>query len=555
MGQCEHAILLWISILEVDPPATAGGTDIGPSKERHAARELIMRVLASIGLLFSFALVVSAAAQQDRVDDTIRVNTREVAIDVLVKDKRTGLPVADLTRENFEVLDDGKLRKLSYFSRAGDARRRPLALVLLLDLWPSGAGRFLRRPGFTESLPAALLKLPPEDEVAVLATSVDGVRGKQQWLSELTRDREKIAAALAQTPKLLGEKQVYKKEYEDSLGTIVQDIARLAMERPKSQVVLVVVSDGLNSLDTIYFAEREKTVTQLLRANLIFSALTYDLLGKKKALVVASKPLFILARASVSGSQEHFAKVTGGEAVSVNTPEEYAKGLEEIVGSLTARYSLGFTLSERDLNDGRLHRLEVKVTAPDSSGKKRKLQVHARRGYYAPKTHEPAVVAQSDHTKDEQSIRKTLYELEYAYATGEVETVKRLTSKRTLDLYRLGFGILANKSRVPADDESNPAGASLSDDLFTTMLRSVAGIVQQTKSVEEIRKQAQVNSQRPLTFINDRTARIAGEQGHPTGLAVFEDGLWKIDDTEMVKEEFLKFAELSPEEKKRIKEF
>ena len=508
-----------------------------------------MRVLASVSLLILFVLVVPNVAQ-DRVEDTIRVRTREVSIDVLVEDKRTGLPVTDLTRENFEVLDDGKPRKLSYFSRAGETRTRPLALVLLLDLWPSGAGRFLRQPGFTESLTAALMKLPPEDEVAVLATSVDGVRGKQQWLSELTRDRARTAAALAVTPKLIGANQTMKKEYADYFGPIVHDVARLATERAQSQVVMVIVSDGLNSLDTVFFKDREKTVAQLLSANMIFSALTYDLSGKKKALVAASKPLFVLARASVVGSEEHFAKATGGEAVNINTPEEYAKGLEDIVGNLTARYSLAFTLGEGELDDGRLHKLEVRVAARDSSGKKRKLQVRARRGYYVPKLDD---VTQPDRSKDEQAIRKTLYELEYAYATGGVETVKRLTARRTLDLYRLGFGMLAGKTRAPADEDS--AAVSQNDDLFTLMLRAVAGIVGQTKSAEEIRKQAQTNSRCSITFIDDRTARIAEEPSQPTALAVFEDGLWKIDDTEAVKQEFLTSPNLSPEEKKRIKEF
>ena len=341
-----------------------------------------MRTVASLLLLLSLALAGPSLAQQ--TGDTIRVRTREVNLDVLVKDKRTGVSIDDLTSENFEVLENGKPRKLTHFSRAGDARTRPLALVLVLDLWPSGAGRFLRQPGFTDSLAAALLKLPAEDEIAVLATSVDGVRGKQQWLTKLTRDRKEITAALASTPKLVGDTQVIKKEYGDSFGKLVEEVGRMADERPDSQVVLVVSSDGMNSLDTIHLADRNKTATQLLRANLIFSALTYDLSGKKKALVAASKPLFVITRTSVTGNDQHFAKLTGGEALTVDTPEEYAKGLEEIVGSLTARYSLGFTLNEGDVNDGKLRELEVRVTARDSSGKKRKLQIHARRGYYLP---------------------------------------------------------------------------------------------------------------------------------------------------------------------------
>src|ERR1043166_4639952 len=81
---------------------------------------------------------------QDLREDTVRVRTRVVFVDTLIQDKKTGAPVADLTRENFEVLADGQPRKLSYFSRAGEGRRRPLALLLVLDLVGRDTGEYLR---------------------------------------------------------------------------------------------------------------------------------------------------------------------------------------------------------------------------------------------------------------------------------------------------------------------------------------------------------------------------------------------------------------------------
>ena len=39
-----------------------------------------------------------------------RSKTRVVFLDALVKDKKTNLPISNLTPENFEVLDDGKPR-------------------------------------------------------------------------------------------------------------------------------------------------------------------------------------------------------------------------------------------------------------------------------------------------------------------------------------------------------------------------------------------------------------------------------------------------------------
>ncbi|PYS65969.1 MAG: hypothetical protein DMF74_02375 [Acidobacteria bacterium] len=121
-------------------------------------------------LLVVLLLLYSPSSKgQDRKNDIVRVRTRVVFIDTLVQDKQTGAPVADLTRENFQVMADGKSRTLSYFSRAGEGRRRPLALVLVVDLWARDANEDLRRAEVLESLGAALKKLAPEDEVAVMA--------------------------------------------------------------------------------------------------------------------------------------------------------------------------------------------------------------------------------------------------------------------------------------------------------------------------------------------------------------------------------------------------
>ncbi|HYP02004.1 MAG TPA: hypothetical protein VER76_17570, partial [Pyrinomonadaceae bacterium] len=81
----------------------------------------------------------------------------------------------------------------------------------------------------------------------------------------------------------------------------------------------------------------------------------------------------------------YLAKATGGESVRVRRPADYANGLSKIVGNLNARYSLGFTLAETEIDDGQMHPLEVRVRARDAKGKERKLEVKARRGYYMPK--------------------------------------------------------------------------------------------------------------------------------------------------------------------------
>jgi len=136
-------------------------------------------------------LCVSATAQE--VDDTIRIKTRVVFLDALVKDKKTTLPISNLSQDNFQVLDDGKPRNLSYFTREGQARK-PLALILILDLREDGAGRFLKRPAVIKSMETQLAKLPPGDEVAIMVMDI-GEDEKRMWLTEFTNDRTQIASA------------------------------------------------------------------------------------------------------------------------------------------------------------------------------------------------------------------------------------------------------------------------------------------------------------------------------------------------------------------------
>jgi len=331
---------------------------------------------------------------QDPKEDIVRVRTRVVFVDTLVKDKKTGAPVADLTRENFELLADGKPRPLSYFSRAGEGSRRPLALLLVLDLVARDTGEYLRRTEVLESLSGALKKLSPEDEVAVVA-SLGGPGAPLKTIIDFTRDRTKMTGALATVRDLpLPQPRGYSEELEN----VAQLAERAAKERPDSQIIVLET--------TITFApaaikQRDKIATRLIRANIFYSPLITDSgKGTMRIAKVPGKypapPLPILdALARFGGQDSHtpqyLAKQTGGEATRIHQPEDYGAALENLIASLAARYNLGFVLKENEQDDGRMHKLEVRTKARDSKGKERKFIVLARRGYYL-KMLEPPLV-------------------------------------------------------------------------------------------------------------------------------------------------------------------
>jgi hypothetical protein len=164
------------------------------------------------------------------------------------------------------------------------------------------------------------------------------------------------------------------------LAAAVKDTTRKAkQERPNSQLAIVWVSDGIAP---IFFEDRDATEQMLIRSNVIFNSLTAEMRTLFKLLMPIGKPIAGMLGISVYGAAKRLAQQTGGEAVKVSRVKDFGTGLSKIIGNLTARYSLGFTLAEGEKDDGRLHNLEVRVKAPDAKGKLRKLEVSSRQGYY-----------------------------------------------------------------------------------------------------------------------------------------------------------------------------
>jgi len=420
-----------------------------------------------LGVMIILVLLAAPVTSAQEVADTIRVRTRVVFMDALVKDKKTGIPITDLKPENFELFDDGKPREISYFTREGQARK-PLALIIILDCREDGAGRFLKRPEILKTLADELAKLPPGDEIGIMAMNI-GEDEKRVWLNRFTNDRAQVAAALARVPQFIerpehlpDEDEVKKSaaqnqkegkgsitistsvgddkseakpnatdqakpkredvvetetikgkngavvtrtvlkdgsvnlkrvnssgkvtlELDDvyDMAAAVRDATRTAaQERPNSQTSIVWVSDGIAP---IFYEDRDATEQTLIRSNAIFSSLTVDLRTVFKLLLPIGKPLAGWLGVSLYGSAKHLAQQSGGEALRVNRTSDYSAGLAKIIGNLTARYSLGFSLSEAEKDDGRIHELSLRVKAPDAKGKTRKLEVSSRRGYFMPK--------------------------------------------------------------------------------------------------------------------------------------------------------------------------
>jgi VWFA-related protein len=344
----------------------------------------------------------NSTTAQDPNEDIVRVNTRVVFIDALVKDKRTGAPVADLTRDNFTVLDDGRVRELTYFNM-GNGTRRPRALMLVIDFYGDW-GRTFHDKQAVSRLASALTKLPPEDELAIAVSWLGKAASPcsplnpdspynpppLQVLQDFTRERGKIIAALESVPDLA---KKYERDYKQmdwnfgienttsGIACAADTLNRAAAKRPNSQAVMVVAADDLTYFP---FTVRDEMIHSSLETGITVNLLrirTFFLTNW--AADIAKKTDF----RDMPGTVEVVAditKQTGGEMARVGSVKKYVEAFEKLVSNLTARYTLGFTLEENEQNTNRLHKLEIRVKARSERGKERSVAISARNGYYLP---------------------------------------------------------------------------------------------------------------------------------------------------------------------------
>ncbi|HEU5240071.1 MAG TPA: VWA domain-containing protein [Pyrinomonadaceae bacterium] len=191
---------------------------------------------ARLGAILLLFLSTFPAIHAQEVADTIKIRTRVVFMDALVKDKKTGIPITDLKPDNFELFDDGKPRTISYFTREGQARK-PLALVLILDCREDGAGRFLKRPEVIQAITEQLSKLPPDDEIGIMAMNI-GEDEHRVWLTRFSNKPVEITAALARVPgfvekpeQVTAEMDKERKERKQSEASVTVD-AKTEQQKP-----------------------------------------------------------------------------------------------------------------------------------------------------------------------------------------------------------------------------------------------------------------------------------------------------------------------------------
>jgi Ca-activated chloride channel family protein len=267
-----------------------------------------------------------------------------VTMGVTVTDRR-GAFLSDLTRDDFEIREDGRPQTITSFARGdGDEAALPLHLGLLFDtsgsmgeditLARSAAVRFLNT--LSDAVDMTLVDFDTEVRVAKY--------GQRDFARLVERIRNR---------KPDGWTAMY-----DALGVYLDGAAQ-----DDGRKILVLYTDGGDTRSTITFGD----AMTLVRASDV-TIHTVGFLENQPSSVRLGQRMRLM----------DIAEATGGQAFFPSAIKDVEGAYEKIVAQIRSQFTLGYT-STNAAQDGKWRRVEIKVTRPGL----RDLRVHARKGYFA----------------------------------------------------------------------------------------------------------------------------------------------------------------------------
>jgi VWFA-related protein len=314
------------------------------------------------GCVAAAALAVAHSQQQP---PTFGTTTRTVAVYATVTNSE-GRLAPDLTRDNFEVHDNGVRQELTVFSN--DVQ--PITGIMLLDRSGSMKPNFALEVRAAETLVHGLLA---EDRLRI------GNFGKDIVIEpdDFTSDREALFKVLH------GELQ--KDGPTPLWNAIDRAIDKLLLE--KSRRVVLALSDGVDEpLDFSGHAKSMKDEIKRAEDNdiMIYAVGMEGLapVSQQRATQGFGGRGMMPQRADQPPTQkpdEGMAKIaaaTGGGYFELTSPADLLGRLDRVIDELHHQYALGFVPQKLD---GKLHDLTVIVNKPGYS-------VRARKHYLAPRS-------------------------------------------------------------------------------------------------------------------------------------------------------------------------
>jgi VWFA-related protein len=311
-----------------------------------------------------FAVAAMCATAQDPAQQEpapIRVEVNLVNILCSVRNKQGGL-VGNLTKDDFQVFEEGKAQTIKYFARETDL---PLTIGLLVDVSKSqerlidiekqAAEQFFNQVLGKKDM-AFLISFGQDAEL--LQDYTGSPRLLRAGLNELK---------LSAPPPQMDDGPV--PTMNKPRGTILYDAVYLAAhDKLQGQVgrkAIVLISDGIDE------GSRYK-IQEALRAAQIADTVIYGI----EYYDASAYGYGGFGSFGGGGSElKRFSDETGGRVFKVSKKHPLTEAFEEIQQEMRTQYAIGYE-STNPTRDGSFRRIDIRMHDKD-------LKVQARKGYFA----------------------------------------------------------------------------------------------------------------------------------------------------------------------------
>jgi VWFA-related protein len=295
--------------------------------------------------------------------ETVKVSVNVVGLFFNVKDKHGAL-IPNLTKNDFEVLEDGKPQTIKYFAAESNL---PLTLGILID----SSGSQLRVLDMEKEVGGAFLRqiLTDKDEAYVIDFNTDA-----SLIQDYTRDVHRLQAALNKvkiqagfvnpvpgagnpvptSPSTLRGTVLYDAVYLSAHDMLAKEVGRKAM---------ILLTDGQDEGSQL-------KIRDAIEAAQKADAIIYVLLCADRGSYGIGGLIY-----SGEGEMRKLTEATGGRVINVgNKFDKLKEAFDQIAAELRSQYNLGYTPTNA-VQDSTYRKLEVKS--------KQSYKVQCRAGYYA----------------------------------------------------------------------------------------------------------------------------------------------------------------------------
>jgi Ca-activated chloride channel homolog len=298
----------------------------------------------------TFAIGVATAQQQQPpppMTPTFKTTVDLVSVTAVVRDGK-GRVVRNLTREDFEVYEKGKPRKIVDF-KASD--QGPISLAVLFDVSGSMRGSPNMEAG-KKAVEHILSWVEPKADELALFTFDKDLRQETPFTNDPTRIKTALDKMTA-----MGLTSLYD---------AIADTAKKLADRPSPRRAVVVITDGIDTASQLTPSQVSGMASAIdVPVYVIAVVSPLDHPGNEMAVPGVNT-------ANVSTSLTNLATWTGGEVMVVSAPADASLAARELITELRHQYLLAFESSK----DPGWYALDVKT-------RHREFTVRARSGYFA----------------------------------------------------------------------------------------------------------------------------------------------------------------------------